>query len=116
MNIDIVSSTNPDDRNKLVNYGEPDPEAVYKAAMKIEPGASADLRFIKDIIEQIDDLYWEIFSLEFGEEQIPASFWECSDYISNLSPHELHIEYENGLNIVRKEYYALSVSPADGQN
>lgn len=112
MNIDIVTSDRPDDQAKMVNYGEPSPALVYKAAFGIEPGASADLNLIKLLIEEMEDVYWEIFSLEFGIEKQPASFWQCSDYISNLTPHELHIEYENGLEIIREEYYRATV----GQN
>lgn len=109
MNIDIVTSDRPDE---MVNYGEPSPELVYEAAFGVKPGASADLNLIKTIIEEIDDIYWEIFSLEFGIERQPASFWQCSDYIGNLSPHDLHIEYEEGIEIIRKEYYRATV----GQN
>lgn len=115
MNIDIVTSDHPEDRDKMVRYGEPMPKAVYEAAFGIEPGASADLCIIKNIVEQADDLHWEIFSLEFGCEEQPASFWQCSDYISNLSPHELHIEYERGIEYVKNEYYRATVYQMDVQ-
>lgn len=109
MNIDIVSSGRPDDLEKNVNYGEPSPAAVYKAAFGIEPGASADLPLIQSIIEQMEDKYWAIFSIEFGCAEQPASFWQCSTDIGELSTHELHLEYERGLEIVRSEYYKASV-------
>lgn len=110
MNIDIVTSDRQEDMDTLVNYGEPSPSAVYRAAFGIEPGASADLNLIKTIVEELDEVYWEVLSIEHGEERQPASFWQCSNSIGYLSTQELHQEYEICLRMIREEYYKISIS------
>lgn len=101
MNIDIVTSGDEDDQ---VNYGEPSPEAVYRAAFGVEPDIDANLLLIKSIVEEIEEVYWEIFSIEFGCEQQSVSFWRSIDDIRELSNRELHDAYEEGMAIVQSEY------------
>jgi hypothetical protein len=111
MNMDIVASK-VGLESQLVRYGEPSAGLVYEAIFGKKANPNIDLRRLKSVIEELDEEQWELLSLEYGEEQQPASFWLCSDYITEIPVEILHEHLETLIAYLRSECIKLKIAPA----
>ena len=111
MNMDIVSSgVRLDER--IVNYGEPSAQLIYRAIFGKGPDPNINLRGLKAVVEELDEEQWELLSLEYGEERKAASVWTCSSYIIETPLEKLHTDLKHVLRMLRQECIRLNITPA----
>jgi hypothetical protein len=87
-----------------VGYGEPSPEAVYKAAYNVEM-LEKDKRAVQMIIEELPEISWMILSVEHGIERRPVKEWMTCE-LSDWTLEQLRDGYRTALEEFRREYSA----------